>query len=283
MNDRRLPYLNFGCGGLFHPSWVNADLHPASAEVLKVRFAERLPFEDGTFEVAYHSHVLEHFPLEAARFLLAECRRVVRPGGTIRVVVPDLEFAARTYLDSIAGEGSPDHLARHRFAVIHLIDLCARNESGGQWDRFLLESSEREAAIAAEISGAGSMQARESLRAREQKRRKKKPLMRRAFTLSTYSHSARRMALRLMGVREEDWRAGLFRRKSGEPHLWMYDRVSLSQMLIDAGFAEPKVCGPAESRIRDWGSFHLDVDAAGRVIRPNSLYMEATAVQPNRA
>ena len=60
-----------------------------------------IPFPDGTFDVVYHSHVLEHLGREDAPGFLRECRRVLRAGGSIRVVVPDLEQLARRYLDVV--------------------------------------------------------------------------------------------------------------------------------------------------------------------------------------
>src|SRR5450631_4519732 len=38
-----------------------------------------IPFPDGTFDVVYHSHVLEHLEREDAPDFLRECRRVLRP------------------------------------------------------------------------------------------------------------------------------------------------------------------------------------------------------------
>ncbi|MEM9703666.1 MAG: class I SAM-dependent methyltransferase, partial [Planctomycetota bacterium] len=58
--------------------------------VLAHDLRDPLPFEDGAYDFVYHSHVLEHFrPADVPAFL-SECRRVLRPGGVLRVVVPDL-------------------------------------------------------------------------------------------------------------------------------------------------------------------------------------------------
>jgi ubiquinone/menaquinone biosynthesis C-methylase UbiE len=52
------------------------------------------------------AHVLEHLYLEDAQKLLKECKRVLRPGGVIRLVVPDLRSMAASYLKNKNG-GSP--------------------------------------------------------------------------------------------------------------------------------------------------------------------------------
>lgn len=48
-----------------------------------------LPFEDGTFRLIYASHVLEHVPWYLVDEALAEWVRILAPGGTLEVWVPD--------------------------------------------------------------------------------------------------------------------------------------------------------------------------------------------------
>ena len=81
-----------------------------------------IPFADGTFDVVYHSHVLEHIRREAASAFLVECRRVLRPGGILRVVVPDLEQLSRDYLEVV--QRLPDQARReeHAAAVDEIFD-----------------------------------------------------------------------------------------------------------------------------------------------------------------
>jgi SAM-dependent methyltransferase len=60
-----------------------------------------IPFPATSVDVVYHSHVLEHLDREVAGRFLVECGRVLRPGGTIRVVVPDFERYCRAYLGHV--------------------------------------------------------------------------------------------------------------------------------------------------------------------------------------
>jgi ubiquinone/menaquinone biosynthesis C-methylase UbiE len=46
----------------------------------------------------YASHVLEHLPLKEFRKSLNECRRILKPGGTFRAVVPNFRFYVDQYL-----------------------------------------------------------------------------------------------------------------------------------------------------------------------------------------
>lgn len=65
-----------------------------------------LPFADNTVAAIYGAHVLEHLYLADAQRLLTECKRVLCPGGVIRLVVPDLHSMVAAYLKNKNG-GSP--------------------------------------------------------------------------------------------------------------------------------------------------------------------------------
>ncbi|MEO6473286.1 MAG: class I SAM-dependent methyltransferase [Aeromicrobium sp.] len=91
-----------------------------------------IPFGDGTVDAVYHSHMLEHIDRAAVPGFLAEVRRVLRPGGTHRIVVPDLEAQARTYLETLNAslEGSQPAEA-HEASVHELIEQLVRREAYG--------------------------------------------------------------------------------------------------------------------------------------------------------
>ena len=69
-------------------------------DVRRLDVTKGLPFDDCSVEAIYSSHMLEHLTRDAARRLLAECRRTLRPGGVLRVVLPDLRRLAERYLAS---------------------------------------------------------------------------------------------------------------------------------------------------------------------------------------
>ncbi len=81
--------LNIGCGARPTPGWVNFDMF-ASAQVDLWDCRQGLPFADATIQAIYSEHVFEHLELEdEARPFLAECLRCLKPGGVLRLVVPD--------------------------------------------------------------------------------------------------------------------------------------------------------------------------------------------------
>jgi predicted SAM-dependent methyltransferase len=81
-----------------------SDLHYAvkwSASIERYDLKKKLPHADGSIDFVYSSHFLEHLPVQLARQLMKEVFRVLRPGGVARIVVPDLAFGARQYLNAI--------------------------------------------------------------------------------------------------------------------------------------------------------------------------------------
>lgn len=90
---RRLQ-IGSGCNRL--DGWINSDITP-SADVI-VFMERRLPFSDETLDRIYLEHVLEHATYETGVRFLCDARRVLRPGGVIRIAVPDLEDLVRGYL-----------------------------------------------------------------------------------------------------------------------------------------------------------------------------------------
>ena len=60
--------------------------------------ASRLPFPDGSADYVVLHHVLEHFGCGEGQFLLYEAWRVLKPGGSLLVFVPDLKALAQRWL-----------------------------------------------------------------------------------------------------------------------------------------------------------------------------------------
>lgn len=155
--------INIGCGWKTHHAWNNVDFSPYARLASRPRLKsllralgllsdlrlERLsrvdpgivchdlrlgiPYADGVFDVAYHSHFLEHIDRSAVPSVLAECRRVLKPGGILRVVVPDWELLTRRYLEALQAwdQGAPDAPARHHQAMYDLIDQMVRSDATG--------------------------------------------------------------------------------------------------------------------------------------------------------
>ncbi|MEJ7783661.1 MAG: methyltransferase domain-containing protein [Solirubrobacteraceae bacterium] len=152
--------VNLGCGTKTHPSCVNIDWsiyarikrNPVGRRVAPLVFngvrlqqfqslddnvvvhdlRKGIPLPDETADVVYHSHVLEHVSRDDVRGFFAEIRRVLRPGGIHRIVVPDLEGYARHYLDSLQrGLADPSARALHDSSVSQMLLQMVRREAHG--------------------------------------------------------------------------------------------------------------------------------------------------------
>jgi SAM-dependent methyltransferase len=71
--------------------WADADI------VVDLRAGGRLPLEDASQEAIYTAHTVEHLDDDALAALLAECRRVLAPGGVLRLETPDAERIVSAY------------------------------------------------------------------------------------------------------------------------------------------------------------------------------------------
>jgi predicted SAM-dependent methyltransferase len=59
--------------------------------------ANALPFDSGSVAAVFHEHLLEHLPVEAGDRFMQECFRVLKPGGILRVGVPDAGRLIQSY------------------------------------------------------------------------------------------------------------------------------------------------------------------------------------------
>ena len=81
--------VNLGGGANIFDRWLTADIDPR-ADVY-VNITRPLPFGDATIDAVYLEEVVEHVPVPAGREMLAECLRILKPGGVLRVTTPDLD------------------------------------------------------------------------------------------------------------------------------------------------------------------------------------------------
>jgi predicted SAM-dependent methyltransferase len=67
--------------------------------LLNFDLTQGIPASDNSLDVVYHSHMLEHLTnIEGIQFL-KECNRVLKPGATMRLLVPDLGVFSKKYIE----------------------------------------------------------------------------------------------------------------------------------------------------------------------------------------
>jgi SAM-dependent methyltransferase len=89
--------VNLGCGRYKLPGYENWDENPLVEPDRCVRVPP-IPAPDDSVSALYMGHLLEHLAPDEAAALLRECHRVLVPGGTLGVVVPDIRRVLECYL-----------------------------------------------------------------------------------------------------------------------------------------------------------------------------------------
>ncbi len=94
--------------------------------------AKGIPFNNDSVDVVYHSHLLEHLDRPVAELFLLECKRVLKRGRMLRVVVPDLEVLCGKYLEHImASEKNTNKAEQHESYIASIILQSVRKEAYG--------------------------------------------------------------------------------------------------------------------------------------------------------
>jgi len=97
-----LQKLHVGCGKRFIPGFVHVDQVDFS-HVDHVQDIRRLPnFADNTASLIYACQVIEYFDREEVLGILADWRRVLAPGGILRLSVPNFAMICKLYQSGLA-------------------------------------------------------------------------------------------------------------------------------------------------------------------------------------
>lgn len=146
MGRKKVIKVNFGCFEKGLPGWINVDNAWRHIVVSKIpglpkmlylagflnkrtygfhvgrRFkglvygdvTKRLRFESNSVDYIYSSNMGEHlYPRDAVHFF-TECKRILKKGGVLRLLLPDIETMARNYLEEI---GKADSAKKFSYLV----------------------------------------------------------------------------------------------------------------------------------------------------------------------
>lgn len=250
-------FANLGCGDTWHPDWRNFDLVPTHPSIEAMNLLADWDIPDNSFQMIYSSHVLEHLPRAKVQLFLQNCWRVLQPGGILRIVVPDLEGICREYIAQIEAVRNqvPDSQEKLRWITLELLDQLTRTRSGGFMSNLWATH----------------------------------PLPEKDYIVSRFGEGAKYWIDKLSSDPSRNFNAQDpfenmpetseqhevdFRRR-GEIHRWMYDEVSLTNLLHKSGFTYIRKADEVSSYLPDFRRFLLDTDINGMIRKPDSLFLEA--------
>lgn len=279
--------LNLGCGSRYHEAWTNVDFISHGNDVIAHNLLSGIPFPDNSFDVVYHSHVLEHFTKSDGKKFLMECFRVLKHNGIIRIAVPDLEMIAKEYLKSLelAFQGDENAKNNYEWIKLELFDQMVRNESGGDMAKYIFQPEiPNEEYIYERIGEEGRNLRRTYLKRLGSLGSKKKATANnnvKSYSIKSLFKKILIKSLKMLKGKtshlppdlSKEIAIGKFR-LGGEIHQWMYDRYSLCGLLTEVGFSQVEVKDGFNSRVDNWNVYELD-SKNGKIHKPDSLFMEA--------
>lgn len=91
--------LNIGCADYKIPGFINIDIRETTATDIVTAAWNLYMYGSKTVSAIYCRHTFEHLDLNEAVLTLVEWRRVLVDGGTVNIIVPDLEFHCKQLLE----------------------------------------------------------------------------------------------------------------------------------------------------------------------------------------
>ena len=164
--------LNLGCGPVQPDRWVNVDgsnrawlssrlawldrlfvicrlISPTefTKQTFYANLLKKFPWQDGSIEAIYMGEFLEHLTLQQGTHLLRESYRVLKPGGILRVRVPDHVRFWKGYLEAYDTAKQPGRahwsLDHTRWTRMFFDDLCTKRphlwQSMGHYHKWMYD------------------------------------------------------------------------------------------------------------------------------------------------
>ena len=131
-------YVQYGCGWSAPEQWTNFDASPTlrfekipiignlytknhARFPSSVRYGDivkGLPISSYSCDGVYCSHVLEHLALNDLRVALKNTRKLLKPNGIFRFVLPDLYFLAQSYIEDSERDASLKFMTNSHLGIV---------------------------------------------------------------------------------------------------------------------------------------------------------------------
>lgn len=103
MNEPKIKRLNWGCGSWTPEGWINSDIKEGPGIDLVCSILSGLPLESESIDYAVSIHALPEMTYPTLVTVLQELRRVLKPGGVLRLSLPDIDKGIAAYQRGDAG------------------------------------------------------------------------------------------------------------------------------------------------------------------------------------
>ena len=97
INPKDATKLHLGCGNIHLKDFCNVDILPTIAVDVISDISKLSNFKNDSIELIYACHVLEHFSHDEAVKVLKRWFEVIKPGGELRISVPDIDRIVKIY------------------------------------------------------------------------------------------------------------------------------------------------------------------------------------------
>lgn len=125
---KKLEYLDIGCGANMNEGFVNLDYSwNPKIDVCWNLTKNGLPFPDNRFKGVFSEHCFEHIPFEDFKINMKEIYRVLKPGATLRLIMPDGEIYLDIYHKRKNGENIKMPYEDGYISTMHRINGIFRN------------------------------------------------------------------------------------------------------------------------------------------------------------
>jgi len=266
-NQKSNLFLNLACGEIYikNSNWINFDCYSNNKFVKTADLLSRFPLKDNSISAIYCSHFLEHIPLEKVNFFLSECHRVLKIGGSIRIVTPDFIEMCKAYIKYIHMDRDYSH-----YLITEIIDQLVRKRRGGHLGelhkKYLRDNNKKMVRFVYERNGKNLVNINENKKISFFFRLKNKLLRIYVYALSFfYPNSFRNQNVSFADI--------------GENHQWLWDYYQLRDQLIKCNFSFIKKMKYNKSGIKNFPFNYLDVNFDRKPKKGReSLYIEAKKI-----
>jgi len=90
--------LHLGCGNHRLEGWINVDIDRCCKLDLIADFRQNLPFKSQSIDFIHSEDFIDQLELDKAYQFFKECQRILKEGGVMRVLTPDLHQFAKRYV-----------------------------------------------------------------------------------------------------------------------------------------------------------------------------------------